>query len=190
MPVDARPCALAFLSADNIVWGSWRAERETWRHEVILWRPVRSPDRSTVSISGALWTCRPGLHSLCSVPRCCSQGPESPPPSPTPPLPVNFYQIPFLWFPPPFVLCPEVFKTLTGSQGQKVRREHRSAIKWSLCISPQAADFLMVLHLLSPFYCLRLKLFSLFSTPHVLNGVEIQSSVNIERKCVLVLLTF
>lgn len=167
MPVDARPCALAFLSADNIVWGSWRAERETWRHEVILWRPVRSPDRSTMSISGALWTCRPGLHSLCSVPHCCSQGPE-----------VNFCQMPSLWFPPPFVLCPEVLKTLTGSQGQKVRRERRSTIKWSLYISPQTADVLMILHLLSPFSCLRLKLFSLFSTPHVLTGVEIQSCVN------------
>lgn len=77
---------------------------------------------------------------------------------------VNFYQIPSLLFPPPFVLCPEVFKTPTGSQGQRARGERRSTVTWSLYTSPQTAVVLMILKLLSRFYCVTLKLFSLFST--------------------------
>lgn len=80
LPVDGRPCAPALLSADNIVSGGWLADGETWRHEVILWRDVCSPDRSTER--ERFWSLpplRPGLQPLRSVSRCRSQGPESPP---------------------------------------------------------------------------------------------------------------
>lgn len=129
------------------------AQGETWRHEVILWRAVRSPDRSAQSLSEALWPCPPGLRSLC----CCSQGPESPP---------GWTSIKYL----PFYFLLLLFRVLRCLRLWQVprageREENAAPQSSGACIlHPRQLFVLMILHLSSPFYCLRLKLFSLFSS--------------------------